>query len=1211
MDVRTQLGPFAVGERIGEGGMGVVYRGRHRERDVPVALKVIRKTGDRDARRRFHEEVQAHAGLMHRGVVYLFEYGAVDVAAAADTDGILDEGSPFVAMEWADAGTVRDAMPLTSWGTLRRLLTQILDALAHAHARGVVHRDLKPENLLLFDRNASGPWQVKLADFGVAHALEREADTDAESLSAVQGTPLYISPEQARAEWREYGPWTDLYALGCITWELVCGEPPFEEDGNLATILRHTEAERPPLEPNFPVPDELSDWVRRAMAIDPADRFRRAADAAWCLPPGPAEGSGRARGTSLIDTPAEGDRGGASDADETSAGQDGALETIPFAMNDTVARDEPALAEPQSAGITPGPDAPKEREAPEWSPPEFPPPPPIPEDWRTEEMAKRPAPLIGAGLGLFGLREPPFVDRRDECDRVWSILREVVESGGAASVFIVGEPGTGKSRLAEWLAIRAHEVGAVRTIRAVHTPAGGRSVGLRGALERTLRTVKLDRGEVYAYLDDQLPALEGESDADRGRDARALTEYLRPTADNADDVDGPPYRFDSARQRRDLLVRVLRRLADRRPVALWLDDLQWGAEATGLLEYLRVAVDDPPALLVLATLRSDQVPDGTPLADRLETLADASTATLSLEPLSKPHQRELLEGLLPLEPELAERLAERTEGHPRFAMQLLGHWLDRGDLVAGDDGFRVAADSDVELPEDLHQLWKERTDRLLESLPPGRAGDGLRALELGAALGREVDAREWRKLLRRAELQVGPDLVGRLVDRGLASRTAEGWSFTHGLLVESLERRAREGGRWTNHQRRCARMLASGEVGEEPGPRERIAEHWIAAGELEAALEPLLGEIRRHDEREEDAESRRLLRRRTEILDELDVARDDPRRLEQRIHAAALVASRGKPSEALAELADVRDALPPDEPRLLCEVAVEQARISMNCGERDRARDFAETAVQASRRAESQRLESQSRWKLAWLLFYEGDLEGAERHASAASDAADRAGDRYRRLKALRLLALIAEARGDAEAAEFFEKLRRRADRAGYVGLEAMAHNGLGEHARFAGRLDEARRHYTEYRKRMEELSRPLQVGNAELNLAQVEFRADAPDRGRAHLDAARTLLEEIGPLERWTGQFHALRLCRAAAGGRKGDFDELWHPLEDGWPESWNLLVDVPWLLEAVADYTLEQGWSGRRRDVLRLAADLWRQLDQPDAARDVDRRLDAVSDS
>lgn len=203
-----QIGPFEIESQIGRGTMGVVYRARHRETAVPVAIKVIGREVDETSKQTFNREVQAHAELIHPGIAYLYEYGTVDRDEAGNLPKRISEGAPYIAMEFARRGTVRESMPFSGWGPVRDLLVQILDALAYAHARGVVHRDLKPANLLVFDRDGpeSGGFRVKLADFGLAHAIGLETLRDTDQLASPAGTPNYMAPEQYRGNWRAYGP---------------------------------------------------------------------------------------------------------------------------------------------------------------------------------------------------------------------------------------------------------------------------------------------------------------------------------------------------------------------------------------------------------------------------------------------------------------------------------------------------------------------------------------------------------------------------------------------------------------------------------------------------------------------------------------------------------------------------------------------------------------------------------------------------------------------------------------------------------------------------------------------------------------------------------------------------------------------------------------------------------------------------------------------
>ena len=243
----------------------------------------------------------------------------------------------------------------------------------------------------------------------------------------------------------------------------------------------------------------------------------------------------------------------------------------------------------------------------------------------------------------------------------------------------------------------------------------------------------MSRGEVYEHLCERLSTLSmDDTDYDAiGRDALALTEYLRPTDEDTDEVDGPRYRFSGAPHRHSFVTRILSLLAGRRPLLVWLDDLQWGSDALGLLKHLKQTTSDLPAMLVVATLRSDVVAERPRLRERLEAIEDVDWChSLSVDPLDRSHQQELLKGLLPLEDELASELAGRTEGHPLFAMQLLGHWIDSGVIASGPHGFEIPEGRDVELPAELHTLWIKRIERLAAQYPEELRCDVVKALEL-------------------------------------------------------------------------------------------------------------------------------------------------------------------------------------------------------------------------------------------------------------------------------------------------------------------------------------------------------------------------------------------------------------------------------------------------------------------------------------------------
>lgn len=291
------LGPFEVQRRIGRGGMGEVFRGVHVTQRVPVAIKVMTAERARVERYRssFRREVQAVARLDHPGVVTVFDHGEVDADAARASRGALSEGEPYLVMELAPQGTLAALRPPLPYAPVRPVLLELLGALAHAHARDVIHRDLKPANVLVTGEGEAP--RVKLADFGLAHALDRDGDDP----GGLAGTARYMAPEQFERRHRDLGPWTDLYALGCVAWELLTGRAPFAGQTLRALAAQHLEAPAPPLPAGCDAPPELDAWLQRLLAKRPRDRFAFAADAAQALaaivagegPAAPREGARR------------------------------------------------------------------------------------------------------------------------------------------------------------------------------------------------------------------------------------------------------------------------------------------------------------------------------------------------------------------------------------------------------------------------------------------------------------------------------------------------------------------------------------------------------------------------------------------------------------------------------------------------------------------------------------------------------------------------------------------------------------------------------------------------------------------------------------------------------------------------------------------------------------------------------------------------------
>ena len=1199
MDDSLQLGPFDITEQIGEGGMGAVYRGRHRITGVDVAIKVIRNDIATDRlREQFHVEVQAQAKLVHPNIVYLFEYGRISPETATISDGEFSAGNHFVAMEYAARGTLQDDVTVDNWPQLRAVIVQVLDALAFAHARGVVHRDLKPENLLLFeeDRHSETDLRIKLADFGLAHAVELAADRDTEMLESVSGTPHYMAPEQAYANWRNYGPWTDIYALGCIVWELCCGRPPFDAPTAAALLLKHLRQSRPELELQFPVPDELQLWIHRAMAIETDQRFRCAAHALRALPA--ADGfdhqvtSQPVEHIGTLDTLPQ-----APDLSEPSPAnrETELLEHLPTAegsdtpVGTTLSSDDICADTLEHITALRHDDG------------------PVPRDWKLHRTDDLPLPLIGTGLELFELREVPFVDRDPQRDLIWQMLQQADRTDMPHLVALVGEAGAGKSRLAEWMTIRAHELGAAELFRAFHTPEGqGRREGLAGMVRWKFRSWKLDRAEFYEVLLDRLPALT-DQDRSRNSDAKALTELAFPTDDN-EETAGPNYRYSSSRQKFAVLARLMKRFARRRPVILWLDDVQWNTEALRLARFLLQEASESIPLLVLTTLRSDVLAEKPDTGEQVDELLHHDRAErIEIAPLSRRHHRELLDRMLPLDTRLAERVIDRTEGNPLFATQLLGDWIERNRLVVGDNGFHLADDADFQLPEDVHQLWMNRIDRVVDDTERISKRSGRWAIERAAALGREVNQREWEAAWSFEERDILIELRELLIERGLARRTGDGFAFTHGLLVDSIAHRARQQGTWADHHLRCAQMLGQLYPENPWSTARRRAGHLINAGCLNEALQPLL-KAGIHARLQDDFHAhRQLLSRRAQLLDQLSISEYDPRRVEQQLEWTRLQWFRGDIEQATTNCTRLWDHTDDDQWTLRTKIASLLIRLKEDHGNYETALRWADRALEASGHVDDRTLRTKVHIQTAWLRYFRGELDKAEFHLRHAEQLSDLISDSYLFIQARRLKAQIMLNRNPPRALTLLQEVYRRAKHAGFVDEEAFALNDLGEWLRNTGRPDRAREYYRRYLVKARSLSRPLATASALLNIAQIDIEVGQFQQALRRLDECDEILEAIGSEQLYGNLRLLVRLAVAAGTGNSDRFDELWGRLPRDWSDH-GVFNDHPMVLETTAGYASDNNWSPQAEELLQLARRLWQRIGDDEAVERVDERLTEI---
>ena len=259
-------GRYQVGELLGYGGMAEVHRGRDLRLGRDVAIKMLRTDLARDAtfQERFRREAQNSAALNHPAIVAVYDTGE-EMSATG-------ERLPFIVMEFVNGQTLKEVLAQEQRLQPRRALEIIADicaALEFSHRHGIIHRDIKPGNVMITQNG-----QVKVMDFGIARALASGATTMTQT-SAVIGTAQYLSPEQARGE--AVDARSDVYAAGCVLFELLVGHPPFVGDSPVSVAYQHVrEDPRAPSELAPETPRDVDAIVLKALAKNPLNRYQSA-----------------------------------------------------------------------------------------------------------------------------------------------------------------------------------------------------------------------------------------------------------------------------------------------------------------------------------------------------------------------------------------------------------------------------------------------------------------------------------------------------------------------------------------------------------------------------------------------------------------------------------------------------------------------------------------------------------------------------------------------------------------------------------------------------------------------------------------------------------------------------------------------------------------------------------------------------------------------
>lgn len=261
VQMAKRLGQYELGEKIGQGGMGIVYRARHAMMKRPVAVKLLpSEAAGQDAITRFEREVQLTSQLCHPNTVVIHDYGRTH------------EGIFYYVMEYIEGATLEQVSvaggPMPSARVIH-ILEMVAGSLGEAHERGLVHRDIKPANILLGPRGGE-PDVAKVLDFGLVRAIRTESEVTVPGV--MMGTPLFMSPEAMRNPDRVDAR-SDLYSLGALAYYLLSGHYVFEGESALDVCGQHMHATPRPLSELVPgIDPELEKLVLQCLAKEPSDR---------------------------------------------------------------------------------------------------------------------------------------------------------------------------------------------------------------------------------------------------------------------------------------------------------------------------------------------------------------------------------------------------------------------------------------------------------------------------------------------------------------------------------------------------------------------------------------------------------------------------------------------------------------------------------------------------------------------------------------------------------------------------------------------------------------------------------------------------------------------------------------------------------------------------------------------------------------------------
>ena len=841
-------GRFRILEILGAGGFGTVYKAVQENIGREVALKFLTPGVAKDPInvKRFRREAFHVSQLRHPNTITLYDYGQTEDELA------------YMVMEFLDGIALGDWIQdhgAVEWPRAAHIYIQVLKSLSEAHRNGLVHRDLKPENIFLCEMFGEKDY-VKVLDFGVAKMTLAEADeeSDEEPLTragSIFGTPLYMAPEQACAE--PITPATDVYALGLLLFEMLTGKPPVTGRNRMDVIHKQIRDPVPVLTDDLKG-TAFAELIRKACEKEPDHRFEDAARLLNAF-------QHAVRQMQITPRPEGGTH------PEISASH-----AVPAEVNRAYSRQQgPATRDPAADDPTALVSVPEDRLKPPGAPAQDPTkvvqvpdekagstPPPVPveelpsvEIQRLEPADDEPAPSPPArSRPRYDL---PLIGRDRAFDKLTGLVRDARDDNSGQMVLIEGEGGVGKTHLLHAVLNKLSDEPFDISIAAYRR----RSLpmeALREAIAGLWDVSHRDRREVDRVIRSDLRELDGFSD----REIDSIVHFLRPRSTEPDSENNAETGVLYAR-----LERLLVRLAERRPVVLALEDVQY-ADNTSLafLEYLAVTVRTQSCpLVVMMTLRPEERGLNPDLGQHLHNISANVGVGFTRMKLRRLRGRALsmfLDSILPLEPRLKERIGWLSHGVPLHAIQIIRYLQDEGELIERDDLWHLKSGNprSIELPPDLMDLMSLRIEQAVNKHhDPPRMRRLLRWL---AVLGMQVPLQLLEMVLRDDD-QFGDHFE---LDAALTALDQEAicsQSFHHNVLcVEFDNSLLREslldeiGEQWSSrtlHRTAAEKKIAYYRNHQTEVPLVEIADHFRRAGDTERYRDILAASGRRAMER--------------------------------------------------------------------------------------------------------------------------------------------------------------------------------------------------------------------------------------------------------------------------------------------------------------------------------------------------------------------------